>query len=119
MKKRRREFLSAAVRLLCVDQIVIDDFCCSFPYCVHPSYPLHGFLRFKLFSDALGGSIVFDQPKEKSVGLFFNVGKVRAKLTAGLQVGIEDGMMLLEIAQPTLDPDTNGTFFFGWQFEIR
>ena len=46
--------------------------------------------------------------------MFFDIGKVGAELTAGFQVGIEDGTMFPEIAQPALAPYANGTFFFGW-----
>ena len=46
--------------------------------------------------------------------MFFKVGEVRAELAGGFQVGIEDGTMLPEIAQPALAPDTNGALFFGW-----
>ena len=99
--------------VLCVYCVLYHNLRHSLPDPIHPPYPLHRLLCLELLGDTFGGGTVFDQPKEESVGLFFNVGKVRAKLTAGLQVGIEDGMMLLKIAQPTLDPDTNGTFFFG------
>ena len=46
--------------------------------------------------------------------MFFDVGEVSAELATGFQVGIEDWMMLPEIAQPTLAPYADGTFFFGW-----
>ena len=45
--------------------------------------------------------------------MFFDVGKVRTELTAGLQVGIESRAMFPEIAQPALAPDANGAIFFG------
>ena len=51
--------------------------------------------------------------------MFFDVGKARTELTAGLQVGIESRVMLQEIAQPALAPYANGAFLFGGQFEIR
>ena len=41
--------------------------------------------------------------------MFFDVGEVRAELTAGFQVGIEDGTMFPEIAQVALTPYDNGT----------
>jgi len=65
---------------------------------IHPPYPLHRILRLELLGDAFGGSIVFDKPKKKSVGLFFNVCEVRAELAAGLQIGIEDRTVLPEMA---------------------
>ena len=81
---------------------------------VHPLHPPHRILRFELPGDVLGGGIVCDQPKEKGVGLFFYIGKVGAELASGLQVGIEDGTMLPEIAQPALTPYANRMIFFGW-----
>lgn len=47
-KKRalRQEFLPSAVRSLCVDQIIINDFCCRFFNCVHPPYPKYLILSF-------------------------------------------------------------------------
>lgn len=41
------------------------------------------------------------------------------ELASGFQVGIEDGTMFPEIAQPALAPHADGTLIFGWQFEIR
>jgi len=81
---------------------------------IHPPYPLHRILCLELLVDAFGGGIVFDQPKEKSVGLFLDIGKVGTELASGLQVGIEDGPMLPEIVQSALAPDANGALFFGW-----
>lgn len=65
---------------------------------VHPPYPLHRLLRLELLGDAFRGSIVFDQPKKERVGLFFDVGEVRAELTGDFQVGIEDRTIHPEIA---------------------
>ncbi len=36
LQKTAAGIFPTAVRLLCVDQIMIDDLRCRFPYCVHP-----------------------------------------------------------------------------------
>ena len=94
---------------LCEDRFIINHLRHSHPEPIHPPHPFHWLLRFKLLGDAFGGSVVFDQPKEKSVGLFFDVSKVRAELDGGFQVGIEDETMFPEIAREELTPYANGT----------
>ena len=59
--------LPAAERLLCVDQIIIDDLCCRLPYCVHPLYPKHRIVRFETFRDIFLFGKFFYQPKEHIV----------------------------------------------------
>ena len=64
IKKRRQEFLPAAVRSLCVDQIVIDDLRCRFPDCVHSLHPKHLIFCLERFRDTfLFGKFIY-QPKE-------------------------------------------------------
>ena len=84
--------------VLCVYKFLSHNLHRPRPNPIHPPYPLHGHLRLELLGNAFGGSIVFDQPKEKSMGLFFDIGEVGMELTAGLQIGIDDGTMLPEIA---------------------
>ena len=84
--------------LLIEDYFAIHDFSNPRFDSIHPPYPLHRLLCLELLGDAFGASIVIDKPKKKSVGLFFDVGKVGTELTAGLQVGIEDRTVLPEIA---------------------
>ena len=38
---------------LCINQIVVHDFSCPIPDTVHPLYPQHLILSFKLFGDTL------------------------------------------------------------------
>ena len=87
--ERRQRLLPAAVRLLCVDQINIDDLRCRFPYCVHSLHPKHLISCLERFSDTfLFGKFIY-QPKEHILCLFIQLGKVAVQLPVEEQPGIE------------------------------
>lgn len=59
-KKRRQGLPPAAVCLLCIDQVIIDDLPCPDLDIIHSLHPLHRLLRLELLGDAFGGSTVLD-----------------------------------------------------------
>ena len=99
-KRRLREInLPAAVCLLCVDQIIIDDLHCRFPYCVHPLYPKHRIVRCETFRDIfLFGKFIY-QPKEHILRLLVQIGKVAVQFTIEEQPGIERLTVFPDIPQ--------------------
>ena len=87
--KRRQGLLPAAVRLLCEDQIIIDDFRCHFPYCVHSLHPKHLIFLFESFRDTFLFGKFFYQPKEHILCLFVLISKIAVEFPAEKQTVIE------------------------------
>ena len=77
------------MRLLCVDQIMIDDLCCCFPYCIHPLHPKHLIFGFECFGNGIFLSKLLYQPKEHILCLFVQIGKVTVELPAKKQAVIQ------------------------------
>ena len=102
---RRQVAIPAAVRLLCVDQIIIDNLRCRFPYCVHPLYPFHLVGCFERLRDTfLFGKFLY-QPKEHILRLIIQIGKVAVELPVEEQPGIECLTVFTDISQmPLVSP---------------
>ena len=52
------------MHLLCVDQIMIDDLHCRFPYCIHSLHPKHLIFGFECFGNGIFLSKLLYQPKD-------------------------------------------------------
>ena len=80
--------LPAAVRLLYVDQLAIDDFRCRFPYCVHSLNPKHLVFCLEHFRDTFLFGKFFYQPKEHILRLLVQIGKIAVEFPTEKQAVI-------------------------------
>lgn len=85
----------AAVHTLCVNDILIYDFCYFASNIIYPPYPLRWILCFKLFSNTFLLGVLLYQPKKERLCFFLYIGKMRTKCTGSEQVAVQDFMMLL------------------------
>ena len=71
---------------LCINQIVVHNLHSSIPNVVHPLYPQHLILCFKLFGDALTLGHLLNQLKKHRFSLFVHIGKISVPLAGDLQL---------------------------------
>ena len=112
-RTRRQGLLPAAVRLLYVDQIVIDDFCCCFLCCIHPLYPFHLVGCFERFRDTFYFGKFFYQPKEHILRLLVQLGEVTVELSTENQTVVQPLAILTDIPKMPQPPYANGPQFPG------
>ena len=104
-RTRRQGLLPAAVRLLYVDQIVIDDFCCCFLCCIHPLYPFHLVGCFERFRDTFYFGKFFYQPKEHILRLLVQLGEVTGELSTENQTVVQPfAIFTVILKMPTVSP---------------
>ena len=73
-------------------------------------------VRFELFGHTFPFGKLLYQPKEHLLRLFVDVSEIGGELAARQQIGVSDFMMLLDVAQMPLAPNTD---FNLWLFGKR
>ena len=90
------------------------DLICPMSDAVHLSHPRRLVDGFELFRDAFLFGVFFYQPRKELLCLFFGIGKVGMERSGSKKIVIQNFVVLLQISEPTLSPNTDRAFFFGW-----
>lgn len=85
----------AAVHTLCVNDILIYDFCYFASNIIYPPYPLRWIFSLELFGYTFPFSVFFYQPKKKGLCFLLCISEMGMKLAGSEQVAVQDFMMLL------------------------
>ena len=80
---------------LCENHLCIYNFVDTLSNIIHPPYPLHWILGFKLFGDTFPFSILFYQPKKECLCFFLYISEMGVELAGSEQIVVQDFMMLL------------------------
>ena len=114
-----RGFLPAAVHLLCVDQIMIADFRCRFPYCINPLHPFHLVGCFERFRDTFIFGKFFYQPKGHILCPLIQLGKVAVEFPTEKQTVIQSFAVITDIPKMPPSSHTDRPLFFLWDHQTR
>ena len=99
--------------MICIYQFFVYNLSCTVTDIIHLSYPQHLILCFQLFGYAFLFGKLFNKSVKHFVCFFINIGKISGELTACQKIGVNDMVMIFEIMQTPLAPNT---YFNLWLF---
>ena len=67
-----------------------------------------------MFGDAFFFGVFFYEPRKELLCLFFDVCDVGMEFAGSKKIVIQNFVVLLQISEPTLSPNTDRAFLFGW-----
>ena len=104
---------------LSVNQVIVNDFCDLISDIVHFSNPLHLIFCFELFSNTFLLRKLFNELVKHFVCFLINICKIRREFAARQQVCVDNRMVIFEVSQMSLAPNSDFNLWLFGQFQIR